>query len=116
MTHNGHDYTINHQLNDVNKDNTTKENVNEIENNICNFCCKMFYAKRLDFIVHQNQCRDADHSTSPITVRWMKKPINRNSAIAQEEENHIKFIKHRKELAEKKKKHRNSMFERPSTR
>ena len=113
MSHNGHDYTINHHLNDVDKDNTTKENVNEIENNICNFCCKMFYTTRLDFIVHQNQCRDADHSTSPITVRWMKKkPKNEDS----EREHHIRFITHRKELAEKKKKHRNSMFERPSTR
>jgi hypothetical protein len=116
MTHNGHNYTKNHKLNNVDKDNTTKENVNKMENNICNYCCKMLYETRLNFIVHQNQCKDADHSNSPITVRWMKKkPINRNSAIAQEEQEHIRFMNHRKELAEKKKQ-RNSMYERPSTR
>lgn len=113
MSHNGHDYTKNHKLNDVDKDNTTKENVNEMENNICNYCCKMLYETRLNFIVHQNQCKDADHSNSPITIRWMKKkPKNVNS----EEKEHVKFMNHRKELLEKKKAYRNSMYERPSTR
>ena len=73
MTTNGHDYNINHKLNDISKENTSKENIDEIGSFICNYCCKMFRMNRLDFIVHQNGCREDDHSDSPITIRWMKK-------------------------------------------
>ena len=122
MTTNGHDYSINHHLNDINKDNTTKENINEIDTFICNYCCKMFYMNRLDFINHQNDCKDADHSDSPITTRWMKKiPLEkqREDFCFNEKEAHREFIQKKKAEAELKKvvKKRISLYkDRPPTR
>lgn len=100
MTTNGHDYSINHKLNNISKDNTSKENVNEIGSYICNYCCKMFRMNRLDFIVHQNGCKEADHSESPITIRWMKKkPLIRE----QEEDGWYDENKAHREYLQKKK-------------
>lgn len=124
MTTNGHDYNINHKLNDISKENTSKENINEIGSFICNYCCKMFRMNRLDFIVHQNCCKEADHSDSPITTRWMKKKplINQHGDEGwyDEEKAHREFLQKRKEKADLKraiKNKRMSLFDdRPPTR
>ncbi len=126
MNTNDHDYTKNHNLNDVSQKNTTKENVDNVENIICNYCCKMFRITRLDFIVHQNNCQEADHSDSPITIRWMKKKPKENMDDGEdysEEALHRRYLIRRAEEAEErrmmKKKHRNStgLFDnRPPTR
>lgn len=126
MSTNGHDYTKNHHLNDVSQKNTTKENVNKIENLICNYCCEMFRITRLEFIVHQNKCQEEDHSNSPITIRWVKKKPKVNMYDGEdysEEALHKRYLRRKAEEVEGlkllKKKYRNSIAlfdDRPPTR
>ena len=124
MTTNGHNSNINHKLNDISKENTSKENIDEIENFICNYCCKMFRTNRLDFNVHQNGCKEADHSDSPITIRWMKKkPLIKehdDEAWYDEDKSHREYLQKKKEEANLKrviKKKRMSLYnDRPPTR
>jgi len=124
MTTNGHNYNINHKLNDISKENTSKENIDEIDNFICNYCCKMFRTNRLDFIVHQNGCKEADHSDSPITIRWMKKkPLIKehdDQSWYDEDKAHREYLQKKKEEADLKrviKKKRMSLYnDRPPTR
>ena len=84
----------------------------------------MFNMNRLDFIVHQNGCKEADHSESPITIRWMKKkPLIHEEEDGWFDENkaHREYLQKKKEKADLKrviqKKARKSLYDnRPPTR
>ena len=75
MTTNGHDYSINHKLNDISKENTSKENINEIGSFICTYCYLVNWIKNKDFYNCKFNNGLIRTKKLYLTIRWMKKSL-----------------------------------------